>query len=281
MSDTTATLTSPTGSPVPHIRRRRRASQNAGPNNWARRAGVAGGFIGTTLALSGMATASSADTPANDQTTTGSIPVLPALNTDQSSSEAVQALGQTAVDLQLDAARDEAATAARKQAQRAQAAQAARKAAAEKAAAEKAAAAREVATATASRSSVRASLDISSASGSIATVLDFLKAQVGKPYVYGATGPTAYDCSGLTKAAFATIGVDLPRTSEDQSTVGTPVSVSNVQPGDLLFWGGTGTAYHVAVYIGGGEYLDAANPSKGVVIQQMSYFMPTSAVRVV
>lgn len=111
-------------------------------------------------------------------------------------------------------------------------------------------------------------------------VLAFAEAQLGKPYVWGATGPDSYDCSGLTQAAFRTVGVELPRTAAEQSTVGTPVAVSDVQPGDLVFWGGTGSAYHVAVYIGDGKYLDAANPSKGVVIQEMSYYMPTSAARV-
>ncbi|WP_344289233.1 C40 family peptidase [Streptomyces synnematoformans] len=118
------------------------------------------------------------------------------------------------------------------------------------------------------------------ASGSVGTVLDFLNAQVGKAYVLGASGPSAYDCSGLTQAAFRTVGVELPRTAAEQSTAGTPVAVSDVQPGDLVFWGGVGSAYHVAVYVGDGKYLDAANPSKGVVVQEMSYYMPTSAVRV-
>lgn len=276
MSDTAA-LTSPTSSPEPHTRRRRHVSRSAGPNNWARRAGVAGGVIGTTLVLSSsMATASSADTTAaNDRTTTGSVPVVPPLSstpplsTAPSSAQAVQALDETAFDLQLDAERAQAAAAAQKRALRAKAAADARKAAAARAAAAEAA----------SRSAERTSLP--GASGSIGTVLQFLRAQLHKPYVYGATGPTAYDCSGLTRAAFSTIGVHLPRTSQEQSTVGTPVPLSEVKTGDLLFWGGTGTAFHVAVYLGDGEYLDAANPSKGVVIQTMSYYMPTSAMRVV
>jgi cell wall-associated NlpC family hydrolase len=271
MSDTTATTT-PTSS---HISRRRHASQTAGPN-WARRAGVAGGVIGTTLALTGMAPPADAGTaasPSNDPATTGSIPVIPGLSTSETSAQAIQALDQTAADYQLAALRTQAAAAAQKQAQRVKAAETARKAAAEKAAN-----ARAAVSGTASRSSERTVLP--AASGSVAGVLGFLMAQVGKPYVYGATGPTAFDCSGLTKAAFATIGVDLPRTSQAQSTVGTAVPVSDVQPGDLLFWGGRGSAYHVAVYVGGGQYLDAANPSKGVVIQKMAYYMPTSAVRV-
>jgi cell wall-associated NlpC family hydrolase len=111
-------------------------------------------------------------------------------------------------------------------------------------------------------------------------LIAFLKSQLGKPYVYGATGPGSYDCSGLTQAAFASIGVDIPRTSQEQSTAGTPVSVSDLQPGDLIFWGGEGSAYHVGVFIGGGQYLDAANPSTPVAIHQLADYMPDWAVNV-
>ncbi|MFE0627711.1 C40 family peptidase [Streptomyces sp. NPDC058864] len=255
-----------------HISRRRRASQSP---NWVRRAGVAGGVIGT-LALTGMSAPANAEPSAADPATTGSIPVIPALSTTATAAEAADAIDETVVEQQLDAARAQARTEAMKAAQKKKAAADARSRAEAKAAK-----ARE--TATASRSAGRTALAASSstsATGSVASVIGFLKAQVGKPYVYGATGPSAYDCSGLTQAAFRTIGVELPRTSQAQSTFGTPVSVSAVQPGDLVFWGGVGSAYHVAVYIGGGQYLDAANPSKGVVIQQMSNYMPTSAVRV-
>ncbi|MDX3071699.1 C40 family peptidase [Streptomyces sp. MI02-7b] len=266
---------------ISHIRRRRRATQST---NWVRRAGVAGGVIGT-LALTGMSAPANAEPTAADPATTGSIPVIPALSTEASAAQAAAAIDETVVEQQLDAARDEARAEAMKAAAKKKAAADARKAAAAKAAE-----ARE--SATASRSAGRtalagsasapsvASVSSSAASGSVASVLSFLKAQVGKPYVYGATGPSAYDCSGLTQAAFRTIGVELPRTSQAQSTFGTQVPVSEVQPGDLLFWGGVGSAYHVAVYVGDGQYLDAANPSKGVVIQQMAYYMPTSAVRV-
>ncbi|AEW95841.1 NLP/P60-family protein [Streptantibioticus cattleyicolor NRRL 8057 = DSM 46488] len=96
----------------------------------------------------------------------------------------------------------------------------------------------------------------------------------------GATGPTAYDCSGLVQAAFRTIGVDLPRVSEDQSTAGTQVSLDALQPGDILYWGGAGSAYHVAVYVGGGNFIGAQNPSSGVVERPLSYSQPTGAVRV-
>jgi cell wall-associated NlpC family hydrolase len=260
-----------------HISRRRHAPQGDHPH-WARRAGVAGGVIGT-LALSGVSAASAAVTPApSPATTTASFPVL---DTADTAAQAAVAVDQSVVDLQLQARQDAADAAALKTAK-----EQARRAAAAKAAAEKKAAAERKATIlAASRSSVRTTLSSATASasttsGSVASVIGFLRAQVGKPYVYGATGPSAYDCSGLTQAAFRTIGVDLPRTSQAQSTFGTPVAVSTVQAGDLLFWGGVGSAYHVAVYIGNGQYLDAANPSKGVVIQQMSYSMPSSAVRV-
>ncbi|WP_329313860.1 C40 family peptidase [Streptomyces sp. NBC_01262] len=262
--------TSPADPTDSHIRRRRHATQSN--PNWARRAGIAGGVIGT-IALTGMSAPANADTVSADPTATGSIPVVP-LSTATTAAQAVDALDQTALDFQVDAEKDAAYDAAIKQAEKARL-QADRRAAAQKAADK----ARETAAA-ASRSSERTSLSTSTSSGSIATVISFLKSQVGKPYVYGANGPYAYDCSSLTKAAFATIGVELPRTAAQQSTVGTAVSVSDVQVGDLLFWGGRGSAYHVAVYVGNGEYLDAANPSKGVVIQKMAYYMPTSAVRV-
>jgi cell wall-associated NlpC family hydrolase len=98
--------------------------------------------------------------------------------------------------------------------------------------------------------------------------------------VYGATGPDSYDCSGLTQVAFGTVGVTLPRTSQEQSNVGTPVSIGSLQPGDLIFWGGQGSAYHVGVSIGGGQYLDAANSSTPVGIHQLADYMPDFAVRV-
>ncbi|MDX6331422.1 MAG: peptidoglycan DL-endopeptidase CwlO [Streptomycetaceae bacterium] len=259
-----------------YIRRRRHATQPDNPH-WARRAGVTGGVIGT-LALSGVSAASAADTtaPSPAETTAG----IPVLDTATTAAQAAEAVDQSAVEIQLQAHQDAADAAALKTAKE----QALRAAAAKAAAAKKAAAERKATTQAASRSSDRTTLSsstsTSTASGSVASVINFLKSQVGKAYVYGATGPSAYDCSGLTQAAFRTIGVDLPRTAGGQSTIGTPVSVSNVQVGDLLFWGGVGSAYHVAVYVGNGQYLDAANPGKGVVIQQMSNYMPTSAVRV-
>ena len=103
---------------------------------------------------------------------------------------------------------------------------------------------------------------------------------MGDAYVMGATGPSAWDCSGLVQAAFKQVGVALPRVSQDQSVAGTPVPLSDIQVGDILYWGGAGSAYHTGVYIGNGQYLDAANPSKGVVIQDLSGYPASGAVRV-
>ena len=95
----------------------------------------------------------------------------------------------------------------------------------------------------------------------------------GTPYVWGGTSPSGFDCSGLTQYVYHELGINLPRTSEEQATVGTPVaSLSDAQPGDLLFFAGSdGTPTspgHVAIYAGDGEMIDA--PYTGTVVQQQS-----------
>ncbi|MFD5814862.1 C40 family peptidase [Streptomyces sp. NPDC059618] len=261
-----------------HIRSHRKPRRNA--PSLAMRAGVAGGVL-STLAVAAAAGSASAAEPV---TQTMELPTLTADLATQVA-ESADATQQAAANYQLDAERDAAAAKAAKQA-KADLADAKTKAEAKK----KAEAARKAAAADAvSRSSARSVLSASAststnvaapASGSVATVIAFLKAQVGDAYVMGGTGPNAWDCSGLVQAAFKQVGVDLPRVSQDQSVSGTPVSLSNVQVGDILYWGAAGSAYHVGVYIGNGQYLDAANPSKGVVIQDLSGYPATGAVRV-
>lgn len=95
-----------------------------------------------------------------------------------------------------------------------------------------------------------------------AKAIAFARAQLGKPYVWGATGPNSYDCSGLTQAAWRAAGVTLPRTTWDQIDVGTRVSVNDLQPGDLVFY--YSDISHVAMYIGNGQMIQA--PHTGAVI---------------
>ncbi|MHA6758477.1 transglycosylase family protein [Streptacidiphilus sp. PAMC 29251] len=136
--------------------------------------------------------------------------------------------------------------------------------------------------ATSSDSSASSASD-STASGSMSAAIAFAEAQVGKPYVYGGTGPSVWDCSGLTQAALAKAGISIPRTSEDQAAASTRVSLDSLQPGDLLFWSSDGTAagaYHVAIYTGNGGYVEAANPSAGVKTDTISDWAPDFAGRI-
>lgn len=93
-----------------------------------------------------------------------------------------------------------------------------------------------------------------------ATALAWAEQQVGKPYSFGATGPNAFDCSGLTGGAWRAAGVSLPRTSQQQFTAGTPVSRENLQPGDLVFF--YSGISHVALYAGNGKIFHASRPGK-------------------
>ncbi|MFE9920280.1 NlpC/P60 family protein [Streptomyces sp. NPDC005774] len=98
--------------------------------------------------------------------------------------------------------------------------------------------------------------------------LAFARAQIGKPYVWGATGPGSYDCSGLTQAAWKAAGVSLPRTTYDQVEAGTTVAVSQAQPGDLVFFYDDLT--HVGIYIGNGMMIHAPKP--GTYVREESIF---------
>ncbi|MCY9783516.1 NlpC/P60 family protein [Nocardiopsis sp. EMB25] len=99
-------------------------------------------------------------------------------------------------------------------------------------------------------------------SGDVQAVLDFARAQIGKSYEWGATGPDSYDCSGLVQAAWAQAGVNLPRTTYDQVNAGTRISRDEVQPGDLLFFYDESAPSHVGIYSGNGNMIHGSNPSK-------------------
>ncbi|MEW2523274.1 C40 family peptidase [Streptomyces sp. NPDC047071] len=277
-----------------HIPSHRKPRRSA--SKMALRAGVAGGVL-STLAVAGAAGTANAAEPVTETIE------LPTLTADLSAqiAQSADATQQTADSYEARAQQEAAAVKAAKQASKDQKA-AEKKAEAEKKAKAAAEAEREKeAKERAARATERTQLSTNSApaggsgggssasdsskvsapsGGSVATVISFLKAQLGDAYVMGASGPNAWDCSSLVQAAFKQVNVDLPRVSQAQSTAGTPVSLSNIQPGDILYWGGAGSAYHVGVYIGNGQYLDAANPSKGVVIQDLSGYPASGAVRV-
>ncbi|WP_159771907.1 C40 family peptidase [Streptomyces sp. HM190] len=101
-----------------------------------------------------------------------------------------------------------------------------------------------------------------------AKTLAFARAQIGKPYVWGATGPGSYDCSGLTQAAWKAAGVDLPRTTYDQVKAGTTVSLAAARPGDLIFF--YDNIGHVGLYIGNGMMIHAPKP--GTYVREESIF---------
>jgi len=105
------------------------------------------------------------------------------------------------------------------------------------------------------------------------SALNFALAQLGKPYIWGGTGPTGYDCSGLMMASWGKAGVSLPRTVAAQYAAGTPVSTSDLQPGDLVFFYPGIT--HVGMYIGDGKFIHASSPRTGIKVsvlaQQPSY----------
>jgi peptidoglycan DL-endopeptidase CwlO len=127
-----------------------------------------------------------------------------------------------------------------------------------------------------SRSEVRTPPSVP-ASGRAAAAVSYAMAQVGDAYVYGAAGPDAYDCSGLTMASWAQAGVALPHSSSAQYSSGPAVPASALQPGDLVFY--YSPISHVGMYIGNGMIVHAANPSTGVQVAGL-YSMPFSgAVR--
>ncbi|MGW6564515.1 C40 family peptidase [Streptomyces sp. NPDC054975] len=269
---------------IPSHRKPRRSASKL-----ALRAGVAGGVL-STIAVAGAAG------PANAEPVTETIemPTLGSLDTELASavSASAEASQQEALDLSLQAQETAALEKAAKDAKKAKA-EADRKAEAEKA--EKAREeARERASRTQARTQLSGSTGSSSSSdgdssyssntqaptGSAAAIVAFARAQVGDAYVSGGTGPNSWDCSGLVQAAYRQAGIDLPRVSSSQSSMGTSVSLSNLQPGDILYWGSRSGSYHVAIYVGGGMYVGAQNPSTGVVERSLDWDMPSGAVRI-
>jgi len=130
--------------------------------------------------------------------------------------------------------------------------------------------------ASASRSGARVPVNVP-ASGRAGAAVSYAMSQVGYAYVYGASGPSAYDCSGLTMMAWAQAGVSLPHSSSGQMGSGAPVSQSQLQPGDLVFY--YSPVSHVGMYIGNGMIVHAANPGDGVTTAPVNSMPYSGAVR--
>ncbi len=105
-------------------------------------------------------------------------------------------------------------------------------------------------------------------SGRAAKAVQYALSQVGDRYVAAASGPSAFDCSGLTMTAWRQAGVSLPHYSRSQYSVTRRIPLSQAQPGDLVFYFGNG-ARHVGMYIGNGKMVHAANPRTGVVVSNI------------
>jgi cell wall-associated NlpC family hydrolase len=121
-------------------------------------------------------------------------------------------------------------------------------------------------------------LPASAAAGDVTgAAVDTALAQVGDPYVYGATGPNSFDCSGLTSYAYKASGVSIPRTSKAQSTFGTAVAKSDLKPGDLVFF--YSPVSHVGMYIGNGQMVHASTAGKPVAVVSLDSMPSYSGAR--
>ncbi|RTL66391.1 MAG: NlpC/P60 family protein [Pseudonocardiaceae bacterium] len=111
--------------------------------------------------------------------------------------------------------------------------------------------------------------------GAAGTAIGFALKELGKPYVWGATGPNTYDCSGLMLRAFQAAGIELPRVSRDQYRAGGHVPVREAQPGDLLFYatdpGDPSTIHHVMLYMGGDKMVEAPYTGASVRVQPVAW----------
>ncbi|MGW8885142.1 NlpC/P60 family protein [Streptomyces sp. NPDC055749] len=119
---------------------------------------------------------------------------------------------------------------------------------------------------------------VSAPNARAAQAVDFAYTALGKPYVWGATGPSSFDCSGLTQAAWRSAGVSLPRTTYTQINAGQRVSRSELAPGDLVFF--YSGISHVGLYIGGGQMIHAPRPGAPVRVAPIDQMPFAGATRV-
>lgn len=112
------------------------------------------------------------------------------------------------------------------------------------------------------------------------TAVHYAYAQLGKPYQWGGAGPGSFDCSGLTMMAWAAAGVSLPHLAQGQYDLSTKIPLSDVEPGDLIFFGTPTNVYHVGIYIGGGQMIDAPETGQDVSISSIYWSNLLGAGRV-
>jgi cell wall-associated NlpC family hydrolase len=115
------------------------------------------------------------------------------------------------------------------------------------------------------------------ATGSAGAAVRYAYAQLGKPYAWGGSGPNSFDCSGLTMMAWNAAGVSLPHNAAMQQSDIPSVSLSALQPGDLIFFGSP--AFHVGIYVGGGNMIQAPHTGADVEVTPVSYMTPSGAGR--
>ena len=125
----------------------------------------------------------------------------------------------------------------------------------------------ETSSSSSSSNNSNSSSDATSTNEKANKALAFCKSKLGTPYLWGGTGPR-YDCSGLMMKAYASVGISIPRTSKQQSTFGKPVSKSNLQVGDLVFFGSP--VHHVGMYIGNNQYIHSPKTGDVVKISSLS-----------
>ena len=112
-------------------------------------------------------------------------------------------------------------------------------------------------------------------------IVSFALQFVGGNYVWGGNDLySGVDCSGFTQQVLGNFGISIPRTAGAQSVSGPQISMSEIQPGDLLFYSGDGDygIGHVSMYIGNGQVVHASTPSTGIIISDVNYRQPTSIV---
>ena len=113
-------------------------------------------------------------------------------------------------------------------------------------------------------------------------ICEFAKQYIGNPYVWGGTSLTrGADCSGFVLSVFRNYGMSLPHSSRAQANCGSSVSIGEVKPGDLIFYGNRSGINHVAIYVGGGQVVHASNARVGITISNMYYRSPVKARRII